>query len=205
MAGDDALLRARRLAENFACHGFVHRDGQDQGAGFVACLHVLLQKRHFLEFAFLENLVRHFVEGKRQFVVFVDAVIVVPGQVAPFFGGDHLAHQFDGRVVLAGVFHLAACHDGFVEGILQRSELYVQGAGFLDAQMFRLVPDHGHAQFACLERQGETAVQSGLCGAAVFADHVDKRQCLARFPVGYGTCQRLGRHGDCQKEKKQKR
>ena len=90
-----------RFAIDFARHVLVYGDGQNEFARLVTGFDVLFEEGHFLELTFFKNLVGHVVERKGELGIFVNAVVVVALKVTLLFSGNHLLHQFDGRVVFA--------------------------------------------------------------------------------------------------------
>ncbi len=112
LAYNDVLLRAWVFAVNLPHDGFVDGDGEDEFSGFVTHLNVVLEEGEVLELAVFEDLFGHFVEGEGELGVFVYAEVVVRVEVASFLGGNDVAHEFDGGIVLARIFRFVSHHGG---------------------------------------------------------------------------------------------
>ena len=142
-----------RAAIDFARHVFIDRDGEDELAGFVARFHMVFEEGHLLEFAFLEDFVGDVVEGKREFRIFVDGVIVVELEVAHLLGFYHLAHELNSGVVLTRILGFVPRHDGRPEIGRVVFQFHIVDAGLLHFHGLRGIANHRHAHFPCLERQ----------------------------------------------------
>ena len=193
----DGLVGLGVLAIDVARDDLVDRDGQDELARFVAHFDVFLQEGQVLEFPLLEDFVRDFVEGERDFAVFVDGVEVVHLEVAALLGIDDFAHQLYGGVVLARVFvFFLDGDDGLADEVLHRFQLHVVGAGRAGTDAFGLVADNREAQFFVAQGQGVFALGIGLYVLPVFVGHVDKGQGFAGLFVCHGAGDALCRGSD---------
>ena len=147
---------------------------------------MVFKERQFLEFAFFKHLVGHIVQGKGYFAVFVYAIIVVLMQVAALLSRYHLAHEFNGRVVLARVFGFLARHLCRAERAVQRLETEHQRVGhLLHRNGFGFVAEHRKTQTTSFERKRKTPVEVGLRATAVNVYHIDEWQFLTSFTVNH--------------------
>ena len=64
---------------------------------------MFLEEGHSFESAFFKDFGGDVAQGKGEFVVLLYAVVVALAEVASLFGGNHLFHQDDRRVVLARI------------------------------------------------------------------------------------------------------
>ena len=110
LSDDDVLLRIVRLTVNFAGNCLFHRQRKDKLATLGGEFHMVLQERHTLELAFLEDFRCDIGKGKVQLVVLLYLIVVVLLEVLIFLGGNHLLHQLDGRIVLPAIFGLFPHH-----------------------------------------------------------------------------------------------
>ena len=194
LAEHNALVGMGRAAIDFARHVFIDRDGEDELAGFVARFHMVFEEGHLLEFAFLEDFVGDVVEGKREFRIFVDGVIVVELEVAHLLGFYHLAHELNGWVVFARVLGLVARHNGRSEFGRIVVELHVIDTSLLHLQGLRGIANHRHAHFSGLEGQGITACFIGARVTTSLDGDIGKRQGFTGLGVGDNARDAL-RHG----------
>ena len=126
--GHNVFFRQGILAIDVTRNVFLKCHGQDELSSFLARFHMVFQKRHALETAFLKHLFSKFVNGKRQFLVFVVAEVIVLTQVVVLLGGNDLTHELHGRVFLAAVLLALAFHRGFLQHALLHRQADVNHA-----------------------------------------------------------------------------
>ena len=108
---DDALFLVLLLAVNLLRHCLIHRERKDEFTCFGRGFHVFLQERHSLKGAFFKDFWGDIAQCKGEFVVLLYTVVVALAEIASLFGGNHLFHQDDRRVVLTRIlFALSLYH-----------------------------------------------------------------------------------------------
>ena len=174
LAEDDFLFSLGVFAVDLAGDRLVDGDGENPFPGGRVALDMFLEERHPLETALLEDLLRHFVEGEGEFLVFVVAVVFVLREVAPFLGGDDFTHEFDGGVVLAAVFLLTATHDGLAHllGVVFKFNVY--DGGVADGDALGFVSYVGDAQRGGPAGNGVASGGVGLYAHTSFIMYVGK-------------------------------
>ena len=99
----DGTLSLRILPPELFGDHLIDRQRQHQLVGVLTAIHLFAQPRVFLEHPLLQRLRLQVVQTETNLLVVLVTVVVVALQVGLLLVGNHLAHQFHGRVFLTTV------------------------------------------------------------------------------------------------------
>ena len=144
---DDILLGLRVLAIHVLRHGLVDADRQGELAIVRRGLHLVEEVLTLAEELVFELFLLQVVECQRYLLVLIVLIIIMIGEVGLFLGSDDTAHQFHGRVFLAGVLATLGLHHhlGKLMTVVLELHLYKMGlVGHLHS--LRLVAQCTHGE-----------------------------------------------------------